>query len=50
MKIRQDVVAASLAEFDAPVTNGAVLVPDAPGLGITVKRDALGDLVASWEA
>ena len=38
------------ADFDAPVTAGGVLAPKAPGLGVTVRRDELGDPVARWAA
>ena len=44
----RDMVTRQLAEFDAPVTDGGVLAPDAPGLGLRVDRTALGDPVASW--
>ena len=44
----RDMVSLETARFDAPVRDGGVLVPDAPGLGITVDRDVLGDPVAAW--
>ena len=44
----RDMVTLETAEFDAPVTDGGVLTPMSPGLGITVKRDVLGDPVATW--
>ncbi|WP_210529537.1 mandelate racemase/muconate lactonizing enzyme family protein [Rubellimicrobium arenae] len=44
----RDMVTLETARFDAPVMNGGVLVPDAPGLGITVNHNALGAPVASW--
>lgn len=45
----RDMVTVETAGFDAPVVDGGVLVPDAPGLGITVNRDLFGDPVAVWE-
>lgn len=44
----RDMVTLETARFDAPVRDGGVLVPDAPGLGIAVDRDVLGDPVAAW--
>ncbi len=44
----RDMVTPETAAFDAPVTAGGVLAPNAPGLGLTVNRDVLGDPVASW--
>lgn len=46
----RDMVSIETAQFDAPVEQGGVLVPDAPGLGITVNRDLMGDPLAQWEA
>ncbi|MDE3027124.1 MAG: mandelate racemase/muconate lactonizing enzyme family protein [Paracoccaceae bacterium] len=46
----RDMVTLDLAKFDAPVEQGGVLAPKAPGLGLTVNRDALGAPVASWVA
>lgn len=46
----RDMVSIETAQFDAPVEQGGVLVPDAPGLGITVNRDLLGDPLAQCEA
>ncbi|MEX0303629.1 MAG: enolase C-terminal domain-like protein, partial [Leisingera sp.] len=46
----RDMVTLKTAEFDAPVRDGGVLVPDAPGLGITVDRDLMGAPQAVWEA
>ena len=45
----RDMVTLETASFDAPVLDGGVLVPQAPGLGITVNRDVLGTPVAIWE-
>lgn len=36
------------AAFDAPIADGGVLVPAAPGLGLEVDRAALGDPVARY--
>jgi L-alanine-DL-glutamate epimerase-like enolase superfamily enzyme len=44
----RDMVTLVVADFDAPVTAGGVLAPKAPGLGITVRREVLGDPVARW--
>ena len=46
----RDMVTLTTAEFDAPVKDGGVLPPMAPGLGVAVNRDVLGDPVARWEA
>lgn len=46
----RDMVTLITADFDAPVRQGGVLAPMAPGLGITVNRAALGDPVACWTA
>ena len=45
----RDMVTVSNADFDAPVRDGGVLVPGVPGLGVNVRREALGDPVACWE-
>lgn len=45
----RDMVTLDTAAFDAPVRDGGVLVPEAPGLGITVNRAVLGDPVSVWE-
>lgn len=44
----RDMVSLETAQFDAPMRNGGVLVPDVPGLGITVDREVLGAPVHSW--
>jgi len=44
----RDMVTLKTADFDAPVVDGGVLVPQAPGLGITVDRVALGTPVSVW--
>ncbi|MEM7226936.1 MAG: mandelate racemase/muconate lactonizing enzyme family protein [Pseudomonadota bacterium] len=44
----RDMVTLETAAFDAPVSDGGVVAPDAPGLGVTPKRDVLGAPVASW--
>jgi len=46
----RDMMSIETAQFDAPVEQGGVIVPDAPGLGITVNRDLMGDPLAKWEA
>ena len=45
----RDMVTLQTADFDAPVLDGGVLAPLAPGLGITMHRDILGDPVATWK-
>ena len=44
----RDMVTIETAQFDAPVKNGGVIAPNAPGLGLTVDRDLLGDPVAVY--
>ena len=44
----RDMVTLTTADFDAPVRDGGVLAPAAPGLGIAVNRGVLGDPVARW--
>ncbi len=46
----RDMVTLETARFDAPVKDGGVLAPNAPGLGIEVDRDVFGDPVATWES
>jgi len=41
-------VALPTAEFDAPVVDGGVIAPDAPGLGLEINTEKLGEPVASW--
>lgn len=41
-------VSIQTAEFDAPIVDGGVIVPNKPGLGITVDEDLLGSPVAVW--
>lgn len=41
-------VSAQTATFDADVSGGVVTLSDAPGLGIHVDQDAIGDPVASY--
>ena len=36
------------ARFDAPIAEGGVRAPDAPGLGLTVDRAVLGEPVAHY--
>jgi len=37
------------AGFDAPLEAGGVLAPDAPGLGLAVKREALGEPADTYD-
>ena len=36
------------AEFDAPIIDGGVVVPDVVGLGVNPILDTLGEPVASY--
>lgn len=45
----RDMVTLKTAHFDAPVERGGVLVPDEPGLGLTVYREMFGEPVGVWE-
>lgn len=46
----RDMVTTQTASFDAPVEQGGVLPPQAPGLGLSVNIEILGDPVATWGA
>jgi L-alanine-DL-glutamate epimerase-like enolase superfamily enzyme len=46
----RDMVTVETAVFDAPMQDGGVMTPEAPGLGVAVKREVLGDPVAVWNA
>ena len=41
-------VSLATAELHAPVVDGGVMAPDAPGLGLDVDRSKLGEPVATW--
>jgi cis-L-3-hydroxyproline dehydratase len=41
-------VSIETAGFDAPIVGGGVLVPNGPGLGLTVDPDRLGEPVETW--
>ncbi len=45
----RDMVSLVTADIDAPVEKGGVLPPNAPGLGLTVRRETLGAPVAVWD-
>lgn len=45
----RDMVTLETASFDAPVRDGGVLPPMAPGLGLDVKREVMGEPVARWD-
>ena len=50
----RDMVTVDTARFNSPVIVGrapvsGVMVPDAPGLGITVDRDVLRTPIAFWQ-
>ena len=44
----RDMVAVTTASFDAPISNGGVLVADQPGLGIEVDRELMGNPVQTF--
>lgn len=44
----RDMYTTITAQFDAPIADGGVIVPDAPGLGLTVDRNVLGEPVARY--
>jgi L-alanine-DL-glutamate epimerase-like enolase superfamily enzyme len=44
----RDMVSIETAQFDAPIKDGGVVVPDLPGLGIEVDRDLLGTPVQTF--
>lgn len=46
----RDMVTVQTGAFDAPIENGGVIPPDAPGLGVAVDRDITGTATAAWEA
>ncbi|MGF1527116.1 MAG: mandelate racemase/muconate lactonizing enzyme family protein [Candidatus Competibacterales bacterium] len=46
----RDMVTVTTAAFEAPVVEGGVLAPEAPGLGLTVDRTVLGAPHRVWEA
>jgi len=45
----RDMVTLQVGDFDATVKDGGVLPPDAPGLGVTVHRERLGNSVGVWQ-
>ncbi|MGB0506917.1 MAG: mandelate racemase/muconate lactonizing enzyme family protein [Pikeienuella sp.] len=45
----RSMIDAPTATFKAPIIDGGVTVPDAPGLGITPNMDLLGDPIAVYE-
>jgi L-alanine-DL-glutamate epimerase-like enolase superfamily enzyme len=46
----RDMVTIQTGQFDAPIQDGGVLPPDAPGLGVTMDMDQLGTPTATWAA
>lgn len=44
----QDMLTVDTAKFDAVYTEGGILPPDVPGLGLDVNEDVLGEPVAVW--
>ena len=46
----RDMISYQVGEFDAPLQDGGVLAPAAPGLGVSVNRASLGQPVEVWEA
>jgi L-alanine-DL-glutamate epimerase-like enolase superfamily enzyme len=45
----RDMVTTVTAAFNAPVVDGGVVAPAAPGLGIVVDRDVLGEPIQRWQ-
>ena len=45
----RDMVTVRTAFFDAPVIDGGVLVPDSPGLGVTINADLFGQPLVVYE-
>jgi L-alanine-DL-glutamate epimerase-like enolase superfamily enzyme len=45
----RDMVTLTTADFDAPVVDGGILPPDAPGLGLDVDRGVLGNPAQVWQ-
>jgi len=45
----RDMVTLEIAQFDCVVHDGGVMAPDAPGLGLAINREILGDPVNVWE-
>ena len=43
----RDMVTVETGAFHAPIQNGGVIPPDAPGLGVTMNMDLLGKPVAT---
>lgn len=46
----RDMVTLQTGAFDAPIRDGGVVPPDAPGLGVTIDRACLGDPTGVWDA
>ena len=46
--ITDDMVTLKTATFDVIHRDGGILPPEAPGLGIEVNEEVLGDPVAAW--
>ena len=44
----RDMVTVTTARFHAPIQDGGVVAPDAPGLGIDVDSSIMGDPVSVW--
>jgi L-alanine-DL-glutamate epimerase-like enolase superfamily enzyme len=44
----RDMVTRPLGRFDAPIQQGGVIPPDAPGLGVDIDSDLLGAPSAVW--
>ena len=45
----RDMVTIATGAFDAPIKDGGVIPPDAPGLGVSIDRSLLGEPVSVWE-
>jgi L-alanine-DL-glutamate epimerase-like enolase superfamily enzyme len=44
----RDMTPLETAQFDAPIIDGGVMVPSAPGLGLTINRDVLKSPISTW--
>lgn len=45
----RDMVTANTTDFDVVVESGRARAPLSPGLGVSVKRDVIGEPVKVWE-
>ena len=45
----RDMITRQVGDFDAPIESGGVEPPATPGLGVTIRRERLGDPVGIWQ-